>query len=126
MKNKIFFPKKTSVGKRIWGNEDLLVIIPKKITLKKLTIKKGHKGGLQYHNKKNECGYLLSGKLLIRVDHGDGKLRRRILTKGQYFHFPPKTVHQEEALTRCVILEASTPHFNDRVRVEEKYGKKKN
>jgi quercetin dioxygenase-like cupin family protein len=125
MKNKNFFPKKTSVGKRIWGNEDLLVIIPKKITLKKLTIKKGHKGGLQYHNKKNECGYLLSGKLLIRVDHGDGKLRRRILTKGQYFHFPPKTVHQEEALTRCVILEASTPHFNDRVRVEEKYGKKK-
>lgn len=122
MKNKIFFPKKTSVGKRIWGNEDLLVIIPKKITLKKLTIKKGHKGGLQYHNKKNECGYLLSGKLLIRVDHGDGKLRRRILTKGQYFHFPPKTVHQEEALTRCVILEASTPHFNDRVRVEEKFG----
>jgi len=24
-----------------------------------------------------------------------------------------------------VILEASTPHFNDRVRVEKKYGKKK-
>jgi mannose-6-phosphate isomerase len=125
MSNNILFPKKTSVGKRIWGTEDLLVLIPKKITLKKLTIKKGHKGGLQYHNKKNECGYLLSGKLLIRFDTGDGKLRRKILTKGQYFHFPPKIVHQEEALTDCVILEASTPHFNDRVRVEAKYGKKK-
>lgn len=125
MSNNILFPKKTSVGKRIWGTEDLLVLIPKKITLKKLMIKKGHKGGLQYHNKKNECGYLLSGKLLIRFDSGDGKLRRKILTKGQFFHFPPKMVHQEEALTKCIILEASTPHFNDRVRVEEKYGKKK-
>ena len=30
--------------------------------------------------------------------------------------------YQEEALTDCEIIEASTPHFNDRVRVEEKYG----
>jgi hypothetical protein len=26
------------------------------------------------------------------------------------------------SLSDCVIVEASTPHFNDRVRVEEKYG----
>jgi len=38
------------------------------------------------------------------------------------FHFPPGAVHQEEAITDCTIIEASTPHFNDRVRVEEKYG----
>lgn len=38
------------------------------------------------------------------------------------FHFPPGAVHQEEAVTDCVIIEASTPHFNDRVRVEESYG----
>jgi hypothetical protein len=25
-------------------------------------------------------------------------------------------------LTDCTIIEASTPHFNDRVRVEKKYG----
>jgi len=46
------------------------------------------------------------------------------LNKNSSFHFPPKTVHQEEALTDCLIIEASTPHFNDRVRVEKKYGLK--
>ena len=37
-------------------------------------------------------------------------------------HFPPGLVHQEEALEDCFIIEASTPHFNDRVRMEESYG----
>ena len=27
--------------------------------------------------------------------------------------------HQEHAVTACQIIEASTPHFNDRVRVEK-------
>ena len=41
-------------------------------------------------------------------------------------HFYPGLVHQEEALTDCVLIEASTPHFNDRVRVEGKYGVESN
>ena len=119
---KKIFPKSKSVGKRPWGKEILLALIPKKISLKLLIIKKDQKGGLQYHHKKNECGYLLKGKLLIRYDNGKGKLTKRILKQGECFHFPPSLVHQEEALSDCKIIEASTPHFNDRVRVEKKYG----
>ena len=40
MKKKILFPKKKQIGKRPWGKEELLVLIPKILTLKKLTIKK--------------------------------------------------------------------------------------
>ena len=93
--------------------------------MKKLFIKKGKEGGLQYHHKKNECGYVLSGKLMVKYDLGDGKLKKKILKKGDSFHFSPGFVHQERALTNCTIIEASTPHFNDRVRVEHKYGFKK-
>ena len=121
-KNKISFPKPKFVGKRNWGKEILLSLIPKKISLKLLFIKKGKKGGLQFHRKKNECGHILSGKLMIRFDNGNGKLKKMKLKKGQSFHFPPGAVHQEEAITDCKIIEASTPHFNDRVRVEKKYG----
>lgn len=120
--NKVFFPRSIEVGKRKWGKEILLVLIPKILSLKKLKIKKGKKGGLQFHRKKNECGYILSGKLLVRFDNGKGKLIKKILKTGQAFHFPPGSVHQEQALTDCTIIEASTPHFNDRVRVEKKYG----
>ena len=94
----------------------------KKNFSKKIFIKKGKKGGLQYHHKKNECGVLISGKLKITYDNGKGKLKSKILKKNSIFHFPPRTVHQEEALSDCLIIEASTPHFNDRVRVESKYG----
>ena len=124
MKKKILFPKKKQMGKRPWGKEELLVLIPKILTLKKLTIKKGSAGGLQYHRKKNECGYLLKGKLLVKYDDGSKKLKKKILKKGQFFHFKPYGVHQEIALTDCIILEASSPHFNDRVRVEDLYGLK--
>lgn len=122
MKKKIIFPKIKSLGKRNWGFEDLLVLIPGVLSLKKIYIKKGNKGGLQYHHKKNECGYLIKGKLLIKYDSGNGKLKEKILKKGSVFHFPPGAVHQEYAITECEIVEASTPHFNDRVRVEKLYG----
>lgn len=123
-KKQNIFPSPKKMGKREWGYETLLALIPKKISLKILKIKKGKKGGLQYHRKKNECGHVLSGKLLIKYDNGKGKLAERICKRGDNFHFPPFAVHQEKALTDCTIIEASTPYFNDRVRVEKRYGLK--
>ncbi len=116
------FGKPQSVGDRDWGTEDLLEIASKKWSLKKLFIKKGSKGGLQYHRLKDEGGYLLSGKLLIRYGFPDTGLEEKVLAPGDSFHFPPMCIHQEEALSDCLILEVSTPHFNDRVRVEELFG----
>jgi len=44
------------------------------------------------------------------------------LSTSDVFHFPPGAIHQEEAITNCEILEASSPHFNDRVRIDSLYG----
>ena len=120
------FPKKKIVGKREWGNEYLLRLVSKKYTLKLLEIKKGKSGGLQFHRKKNEVGYLMSGKMLITYASSNGRLKKKIIKKGDTFHFPPGSIHKETALKNCTIIEASTPHFNDRVRVEEKFGIKNN
>ena len=116
------FPLPESVGDRPWGTEELLVLISGKFMMKKLEIKAGSKGGLQFHRKKNECGILISGEMVVRHDDGEGILVERRLFPGDVFHFPPGAVHQEEAVTDCVVIEASTPHFNDRVRCEELYG----
>lgn len=116
------FPSPESVGPRDWGEETLLVLSPKKYTMKKLFIKKGKKGGLQYHHKKDEAGLILSGLLLLRFDDGSGNIVERKLRTGDVFHFPTGAIHQEEALTDVEIIEVSTPHFNDRVRVEDRYG----
>ena len=82
----VIFPKEKSVGKRVWGEEKLLVLISKILSLKKLKIKRGKKGGLQYHRKKNECGILLSGKLILRHDNGKGKLIKKMMTGKAWNH----------------------------------------
>lgn len=116
------FPISESVGERPWGREDLIALVNNKFSVKRLFIKSGSKGGLQYHRLKDEVAIMVKGTMLIRYDLGDGKLREKVVGSGDVVHFPPGMVHQEEALTDCEIIEASTPHFNDRVRVEELYG----
>lgn len=116
------FATPEEVAPRPWGREELLVLIPGKLMLKRLTIFAGSKGGLQYHRKKDECGLLLSGRLLVRYEDGLGGLTERILLPGACFHFPTGVLHQEEALEDCVIIEGSTPHFDDRVRMEAFFG----
>lgn len=115
------FPIAQPVGERPWGTEDVLAIVSQKFSVKLLRVREGNKGGLQYHRLKDEVAVLISGEMLIRYDLGDGQLRERVIRGGDTVHFPPGLVHQEEAITECVIVEASTPHFNDRVRMEESY-----
>jgi len=116
------FPKAESVGPRDWGEEILLVLSSEKYSMKKLCVKAGKKGGLQYHRHKDEASYIVSGKLLLRYEDENGDLVEKVVGPGDWFHFPAGCIHQEEAITDVVRIEVSTPHFNDRVRVEEQFG----
>ena len=126
MKKEILFQKPRfsldkDLGKREWGTETLLHLAQGCWSMKKLFIKAGSKGGLQYHRLKNEASYVVYGKLLIRYQSGR-ELVEKTLSEGDSIHFPPNCIHQEEALTDCLLVEVSTPHANDRVRVEEEFG----
>ena len=114
-------PIPEDIGFRSWGKETLLAVSSKKIMLKKLEIKAGSKGGLQYHRKRVEAGYIVSGKLKVKIGHM-GKIQEKILVSGDHFIFNAGLVHQEEALEDTTIIECSTPWLNDRVRVEEEFG----
>jgi mannose-6-phosphate isomerase-like protein (cupin superfamily) len=118
------FPKPEWL-QRDWGEEIVLVTAPGKYTLKKIFMKAGTKGGLQRHHLKDEAGYITEGRLLIRYDDGTGTLVERSFGPGDHFHFPTGCVHQGEALTDVCYIEASTPHFNDRLHVEHEYGVEK-
>lgn len=85
-------------------------------------MKAGARGGLQYHHKKDEAGYMISGEMLVRYDDGTGELQERTVKPGDSFVFPVGCVHQTEAITECVYVEVSTPFLNDRVHVESEYG----
>lgn len=116
---RIFAPK--DVGERTWGREILVADTPNYIG-KLLLMRAGAAGGLQYHEQKVETSYLHSGEAWIDTDDGDGKLTRYKLDAGMSVHIPAGVVHRVTAITDCVFFEASTPHFDDRVRVEARYG----
>lgn len=99
----------------IWANTELYVG-------KVLHIKAGHALSLQYHNMKDETIHVLRGEMIYRVDEGQG-LREVTLTTGQSFRNTPGMVHQMEAVTDCDLLEASTPHLDDVVRLSDRYGR---
>lgn len=121
-KTQIEFFQPRSVGDREWGREMLVMHAPGKYTGKLLKINAGKRGGLQYHRLKDEAEFLLEGQMIVRFVDEQGRLTSRILKPGDSVRFPPGAIHQTEALTDCLIFEASTPHFNDRVRVEEFFG----
>jgi len=121
---KDLLPRFNNVEQRLlrsWGEEILLEVVSSYYTLKKLRIKKGKKGGLQYHRKKDECSYVVEGSLLIRYIE-EGEIKERVLKEGEYIRFPTGCIHQEEALEDVVLIEVSTPFMNDRVRVEKSFG----
>lgn len=110
-----------SVGFRAWGREIVVAHVAGKYLGKVLRMRAGTKGGLQYHRVKDESHYILSGELLVRTVV-DGELCETRFKAGEAFHTPAGVVHQEEAITDCVLIEFSTPVFDDRVRVEREYG----
>ena len=125
MEKKVFtqkpiFSLNKDLGKREWGSETLIHLAKGKWSMKRIFIKSGNKGGLQYHRIKNEASFLVYGELLIRYAY-EGKLLEKVLTAGESIHFPPFCIHQEEAITDCLLVEVSTPYANDRVRVENDF-----
>jgi mannose-6-phosphate isomerase len=110
------------MGERTWGEELLAIDTPHYIG-KVLHMRAGRAGGLQKHVEKDEASYLHSGEAWVYTDTGDGELKRFRWSQGSAIHIPPGSVHKVEAITDCVIFEASTRHFDDRVRLEAQYGR---
>jgi len=109
------------VGPRTWGREVLIAQTPHYLG-KLLYMNAGTAGGLQVHREKDETFFLFSGEAFVDTDPGTGTLQRLRMMPGESYHIPPGAVHRVEAITDCIFFEVSTPHFNDRVRMETRYG----
>ena len=115
-------PAEVTVVPKPWGHEIIWARTDQYVG-KILHIKAGHALSVQYHNVKDETVYLLSGKLIYWVKLGDGELEDMRLEAGQAFRITPGTIHYMEAVTDCDVLEASTPHLDDVVRLKDRYGR---
>ena len=104
-----------------WGHEVIWAHTDRYVG-KLLHIKAGHALSVQYHERKDETIFLLSGEMVYRVQE-NGTMRDVRLVVGEAFRNVPGTVHQMEAVTDCDVLEASTPDLDDVVRLSDRYGR---
>ena len=96
---------------------------------KVLEVKAGHRLSLQYHERKTETLFLLSGrvKLTFRpLAAGEDPVTAApaepiVWSPGQALHIPGRTIHRFEALEDSVLLEVSTPDLTDVVRLQDDY-----
>ena len=89
-----------------------------------LFVKAGHSLSLQFHREKDESWYVESGRAELELgEAGQGALNTEVIGAGASFHYVPGTVHRVTAIEDTTILEVSTPHLDDVVRLEDKYGR---
>ena len=105
-----------------WGHETIWAHTDRYVG-KVLHIKAGHSLSLQYHDMKDETIHLLRGTMIYRAGTKGGELKDIGLKEGESYRNEPGTVHQMEAVTDCDVLEASTPHLDDVVRLADRYGR---
>jgi len=88
-----------------------------------LHIDAGHALSYQYHERKEETIYVLSGTLTLHVASGDDEPEIVELAAGEAFHIHPGLRHSFEAIGEVELLEVSTPELDDVVRLRDRYGR---
>lgn len=102
----------------IWAETELYVG-------KVLFVRAGQALSLQYHEQKDESWLVQSGRARLELgtvgDPGSDHVVE--IVGGDAFRYRPGTVHRVAAIEDTTILEVSTPHLTDVVRLEDRYGR---
>lgn len=112
-------PEKTE---KPWGYE-LLYALTGSYAGKVIFVRRNHRLSLQYHRFKEETMYFQSGRALVETGPEATLLSENILKAGQSLHLPAGTCHRIKALEDTIILEVSTPHLEDVIRLDDDYGR---
>jgi mannose-6-phosphate isomerase-like protein (cupin superfamily) len=105
-----------------WGHE-LIWAETDRYAGKILVIETGRRLSLQYHRRKQESIYVLSGRLRFFLEGEDGEVRAEELKAGDARTVPVGRVHRFESIQRVELVEVSTPELDDVVRVEDDFGR---
>jgi mannose-6-phosphate isomerase len=108
--------------KKPWGSEEVIEI-NERYMVKKLTMLKDHRCSLQFHHKKHETIFILSGRLRIYVGESQIELSSKVYGPNESITLGPGILHRMEAVEDCVYLEASTPELDDVVRISDDYNR---
>ena len=104
-----------------WGYE-LIFAETERYAGKILHLEPGHLLSLQYHERKDETVYVLSGEVYLSVEV-DGEMQEKKLGAGEAYRIAPGTRHRMRAEKAVDLVEVSSPELSDVVRLEDAYGR---
>jgi mannose-6-phosphate isomerase len=106
-----------------WGYE-LIWAVAEAYVGKILFVEIGQSLSLQFHREKDESWFVQSGRAKLELgEEGSGELTESEIGAGDAFRYRPGTIHRVTAIEDTTILEVSTPHLEDVVRLEDAYGR---
>lgn len=111
----------TTVAKP-WG-EEIWFAETARYAGKLLRIEAGQRLSVQFHERKDETSYLLSGRLLVLQGQSADALVSREVRAGAVWRNEPGLVHSIEAIEDSVVIEVSSPEVGDVVRLADRYGR---
>jgi mannose-6-phosphate isomerase-like protein (cupin superfamily) len=105
-----------------WGYE-IVFAVTESYCGKVLFVRGGEQLSLQFHREKDETIYVHEGRVRFEIGEEEGELATDVVGPGTAFHLRPGTVHRMRALEDSLLLEVSTSHLDDVVRLEDRYGR---
>jgi mannose-6-phosphate isomerase-like protein (cupin superfamily) len=90
---------------------------------KLLFVKAGESLSLQYHEVKDVAWLVQEGRARLELGELGGALETLEIAPGDAYHFRPRTVHRVTAIEDTLVIEVSTNHLDDVVRLEDLYGR---
>lgn len=115
-----------------WGYELWLNGENPNFAFKKIIINPGYKTSLQYHKFKKETNVLYAGKANLYFK-STPTLNNKVTPKDidhitleapSIVNVNPNVIHRIESLTKIILLEASTPHLEDVIRIADDTNRK--
>jgi mannose-6-phosphate isomerase-like protein (cupin superfamily) len=105
-----------------WGYE-IIYASTDRYCGKVLFVRAGEQLSLQFHREKDETIYVQSGRIELEIGEPGRPTDIEVVGPGHAFRLEPGMVHRWRALEDSVILEVSTPHLDDVVRLDDRYGR---
>lgn len=91
---------------KYWG--EIETIVSERYAAKRLRIKKGSCGSLEFHCKKKEAYFIESGEVKVGIRVGRARNTSIMLRPGEVLVIPPGLMHCRIGVEEAVIIEVST------------------
>ena len=90
---------------------------------KLLFVRAGEALSLQLHEVKEESWLVQEGRARLEIGARDEELDELEIAPGDAYHLRPGTLHRLAAIEDTLIVEVSTPHLDDVIRLGDRYGR---